>query len=162
MEKFWRRRPAADEQSTEERVEPVPPRRPSPLWPWLVLLLVVLLGAPAASWYFASGDETVEADVEVPRVMSDAPDYLGRSAEEAQTTTTLVTTFGIQTTVPDVVGQDEVPATFMIEEGGFRVRVTNRTVSSRSEEGIVVQQLPRGGLTRRTGSTVTLVVGRLR
>jgi hypothetical protein len=139
------------------------PPRQSPLWPWLAVLLVVVLGAPAAWWGFAGGDETVEADVEVPRAtgLRDGPDVLGRTAEEPQTTTTVGMTFGTQTTVPDVVGQNEATATFTVEEGGFRVRVTNRTVSSRSEEGVVVQQLPRGGATRRTGTTVTLVVGTL-
>lgn len=203
MARFWRRRPAAAAQT----------------WSWLVLLLVVVLGALAAAWYFVGGDETVEAE-RVPSVVGleqDAPeprvpDLLGRTTEEAtaqlthagfrtrvrqvaspapegrviaqepaagtrvqggrvvrvtvsrgrtQTATTVVTTFGTQTTVPDVVGQDEATAAFTVEEGGFRVRVTNRTVSDPSEEGIVVQQLPRGGVTRRTGSTVTLVVGRL-
>jgi beta-lactam-binding protein with PASTA domain len=38
----------------------------------------------------------------------------------------------------------------------------NRRVSDSSDEGIVVQQLPRGGLTRRVSWTVTIVVGRLR
>jgi hypothetical protein len=131
---------------------------------WLALLLVVMLGALAAWWGFAGRDGTVEADVEVPGVtgLRDGPDVLGETAEEAQTTITVVTTFGTQTTVPDVVGQNKATATFTVEEGGFRVRVTNRVVSSRSEEGVVVQQLPRGGVTRRTGTTVTLVIGTLR
>jgi len=139
--------------------------RQNPLWPWLAVLLVVMLGALAAWWGFAGPDGTVEADVEVPSVtgLRDGPDVLGQTAEEPQTTTTtVVMTFGTQTTTPDVVGQSEATATFTVEEGGFRVRVTNRVVSSRSEEGVVVQQLPRGGVTRRTGTTVTLVVGTLR
>lgn len=84
------------------------------------------------------------------------------SRGEAQTTTTVVTTTAgvAQGTVPDTVGQDEQTATITIEEAGYRVRVTNRTVTDPSEDGIVVQQLPRGG-TRRLGSTVTVVVGRL-
>jgi beta-lactam-binding protein with PASTA domain len=144
------------------------PSRPSPLWPWLALLLVVVLGALAAAWYFASRDETVEAD-RVPSVVGLEQDAAERrlddrafSRGEKQTTTSVVTTFGTQTTVPDVVGQNRATATFTVEEGGFRVRVTNRVVSRRSEEGVVVQQLPRGGVTRRTGTTVTLVVGTLR
>jgi PASTA domain len=141
----------------------IPPPRASALLRWLAVLLVVALGASAAAWYFAGGDETVEGDVEVPSAgwPHDVPGVVGRTAGETQTTTTVFTTFGTQTTVPDVVGQVEATAAFTVEEGGFRVRVTNRTVSDPSEEGIVVQQLPRGGVTRRTGSTVTLVVGRL-
>jgi serine/threonine-protein kinase len=78
------------------------------------------------------------------------------------TTTVVTTTANVQGTVPDVLGQDEATAIFTIEEAGFRARVMNRTVSDPSQEGIVVQQLPSGGRTRRTGSTVTIVVGRLR
>jgi beta-lactam-binding protein with PASTA domain len=125
-------------------------------------LLVLALGAVAASWYFAGRDETVEADVEVPGVTGPFDPSNTVSRGEAQTTRVVTTTFGTQTTVPDVVGQDEATATFTVEEGGFGVRVTNRTVPDSSEKGIVVQQLPRGGVTRRTESTVTLVVGRLR
>lgn len=80
-----------------------------------------------------------------------------------ETTTTVVTTTAgpSQGTVPDVVGLDEQTAAQTIEDAGFLVRVQERTVTDSSEDGIVVQQLPRGG-TRRTGTTVTIVVGRLR
>ena len=81
---------------------------------------------------------------------------------ETQTTTTVVTTTArpSQGTVPDVVGLDEQSATQTIEDAGFRVRVQDRTVTDSSQDGVVLQQLPRGG-TRRTGTTVTIVVGRL-
>jgi eukaryotic-like serine/threonine-protein kinase len=340
MARFWRRRqpaPAAATRTTEEQVETVPPRRPTPFWPWLLLLLALVLGALAASWYFTTRDDTVEAtevpnvvgvqreaaereldergfntevkrvvsprpagtvvaqrppsgtkygkggivvlsvardplQVEVPDVtglqvgqaqnrlraaglqpraenvaaqqpqgrvlrqvpaagtevpkespvvvivsagpqLADVPDVVGLTTDDAtarltqagfrtrvrqvtasepegtvvaqeplggtraqrgrvvqidvsrgqtQTATTVVTTTtaSAQGTVPDTVGQDEQTATFTIEDAGYRVRVTNRTVTDPSQDGTVVQQLPRGG-TRRTGSTVTIVVGRL-
>jgi eukaryotic-like serine/threonine-protein kinase len=69
MARFWRRRPAAAAtRTTEERVEAVPPPRPSPIWPWLLLLLALVLAALAASWYFTTRDETVDAE-EVPNVV---------------------------------------------------------------------------------------------
>jgi eukaryotic-like serine/threonine-protein kinase len=69
MARFWRRRPTTATRRTEEHVETVPPRQPSPFWPWLLLLLLLVLGALAASWYFATRDETVDAE-EVPNVVS--------------------------------------------------------------------------------------------
>lgn len=52
----------------EERVEAVPAPPPArPFWPWLLLLLALVIAALAASWYFATRDETVEAN-EIPRV----------------------------------------------------------------------------------------------
>ncbi|HZB35885.1 MAG TPA: hypothetical protein VE440_07430, partial [Gaiellaceae bacterium] len=81
MARFWRRRPAAAARTTEERVETVPPPRPSPFWPWLLLLLAVVLGALAASWYFASRDETVEAE-RVPSVVGLEQDAAERRLDD--------------------------------------------------------------------------------
>jgi eukaryotic-like serine/threonine-protein kinase len=75
MARFWRRRPAAATRTTEERVEAVPPR-PSPIWPWLLLLLALVLAALAASWYFATRDDTVDA--------AEVPDVVGLEQIEAE------------------------------------------------------------------------------
>jgi hypothetical protein len=125
----------------------------------LLLLLAVALGALAAAWYFADGDETVEM------VESETAPIVGLREEEGSRgpqmrTSAVTTTSGLQGTVPDTVGQDEATATSTLEGAGYRVRLMTRTVSTRREEGVVVQQLPTGG-TRRIGSTVTIVVGRL-
>lgn len=66
---------------------------------------------------------------------------------------------GIQTTVPDTLGYPERTAIYALENGGFRVRVMEHKVASLREEGIVVQQLPRGGVTRRLGWIITIYVG---
>jgi eukaryotic-like serine/threonine-protein kinase len=131
------------------------PRRP------LVLsLLAVLLGLIAVSWYLAARDEASET-VET----ESAPAVVGLGEEEASrgprmSTSAVTTTSGLQGTVPDTVGQNEATATLALEDAGYRVRLMTRTVSQRSQDGVVVQQLPTGG-TRRIGSTVTIVVGRL-
>jgi eukaryotic-like serine/threonine-protein kinase len=44
----------------EERVEQPPPRRPA-LWPWLLLLLALVLGGLAAVWYFTTQEDEAEA-----------------------------------------------------------------------------------------------------
>jgi beta-lactam-binding protein with PASTA domain len=84
------------------------------------------------------------------------------SIGQTQTTTTVVTTTTPSgATVPNTVGQDEATARSTLEGAGFQVRVTDRTVTDPSQEGIVVQQSPSGGNAAR-GSTVTITVGRIR
>ena len=76
-------------------------------------------------------------------------------------TTATVTTTQSQATVPDTVGQDEATAQATLEGAGFAVRVVDQPTTSPEEEGIVVRQAPAGGGSARTGSTVTIFVGRL-
>jgi len=123
----------------------------------LLLLLAVALSALAVGWYFADGDETVEMVETVPAVALGEEEA---SRGPQMSTNAVTTTSGLQGTVPDTVGQNEATATSTLEGAGYRVRLMTRTVSTRREAGVVVQQLPTGG-TRRVGSTVTIVVGRL-
>jgi hypothetical protein len=125
----------------------------------LLLLLAVALSALAAAWYFADDDETVEM-VETDTVSTVVLGQEEASRGPQMRTNAVTTTSGLQGTVPDTVGQNEATATSTLEGAGYRVRQMTRTVSTRREEGVVVQQLPSGG-TRRIGSTVTIVVGRL-
>jgi beta-lactam-binding protein with PASTA domain len=85
------------------------------------------------------------------------------SIGQTQTTTTVVTTTTAPSgsTVPNTVGQDEATARSTLEGAGFQVRVTYRTVTDPSQEGIVMTQSPAGGRAA-PGSTVTITVGRLR
>lgn len=125
-----------------------------------ILLAAALLAVPAAAWYFATDTEALEAE-QVPTHAG----FQGGDSEPAPAARDVATKFrppsGLQTTVPDVVGYEQEPAIFALERGGFRVRVMTRKVSDPGDEGIVVQQLPRGGLTRRLNWIVTIVVGRL-
>src|SRR5215207_7723309 len=75
--------------------------------------------------------------------------------------TTMVTTTSSQATVPDTVGQDEATAQAILEGAGFTVRVVDQPTTSTEQDGIVVRQAPAGGGTARTGSTVSISVGRL-
>jgi hypothetical protein len=124
----------------------------------VLLLLAVAVSALAAAWYFADGDEKVESET-VPAVVGLGKEEASRGPQ--MSTNAVTTTSGLQGTVPDTVGQIEATATLALEDAGYRVRLMTRTVSTRRQEGVVVQQLPTGG-TRRIGSTVTIVVGRLR
>jgi serine/threonine-protein kinase len=50
--------PPARRRYAEERLEP-PPRRPA-LWPWLLLLLALVLGGLAAVWYVSTQEDEAE------------------------------------------------------------------------------------------------------
>jgi eukaryotic-like serine/threonine-protein kinase len=71
------------------------------------------------------------------------------------------TTTASEATVPDTVGQDEVTAQATLEGAGFAVRVADQPTTSAEQDGIVVRQAPAGGGSARTGSTITIFVGRL-
>jgi eukaryotic-like serine/threonine-protein kinase len=82
MARFWSRRPAAAAtRTTEERVDSVPPPPPRPFWPWLLLLLAVVLGALALSWYLANRGDTVDAH-KVPDVVGMKRDAAEQRLEE--------------------------------------------------------------------------------
>lgn len=86
----------------------------------------------------------------------------GAGREERRPASRVKTFWGLQTTVPDTLGYNEKTAAYLLEEGGFRVRVLERKVSTPRDEGVVVQQVPRGGANRRVGWTVTIFVGMAR
>jgi PASTA domain len=120
------------------------------------------VAALAAGWYFGvRPNETV-----IPEEAPAAPDVQLRdekSHADEHAVTQRVTAFsGLQTTVPDTLGYDERTATRTLEDGGFRVRVMEHKVTSARDDGVVVQQLPRAGVTRRVGWIITIVVGRIR
>jgi PASTA domain len=119
------------------------------------------VAALAAAWYFGVRPNETVIPEEAPAVSD-----VQLRVEEPRTTgdqavAQRVTAFsGLQTTVPDTLGSDERTATRTLEDGGFRVRVMKHKVSRASDEGVVVQQLPRAGVTRRVGWIITIVVGR--
>jgi PASTA domain len=122
----------------------------------ILVAALLAVGAAAGWWYFSDPGETEEPEA-APSVVSFGEPGVGESPPAQVRTIS-----GIQTTVPETVGQNERTAVFTLETGGFRVRVMTRKVADSGAEGVVVQQLPRGGVTRRVGWIVTIVVGRLR
>jgi hypothetical protein len=125
-----------------------------------VTLAALVIGALAASWYLRGGDETAEAEPASQLVEFGAGDT-GTPVED-RAPSRVTQTSGLQTTVPDTLGFEANTAALALEQGGFRVRVMYHKVSTARDEGIVVQQLPRGGVTRRLDWIVTIVVGVLR
>jgi eukaryotic-like serine/threonine-protein kinase len=129
-------------------------------------LLAALAGAGvlAAAWYFGNGGGETGAATEAASGNIAVYQRVdpGTAATERASRRRRATLSGLQTTIPDTLGYDERTAIYALEDGGFRVRVMYRKVSDSSQEGVVVQQLPRGNLTRRVGWIVTIVVGIIR
>jgi hypothetical protein len=109
-----------------------------------------------ASWYVATRGEPDKPPEAVSTRFAEEGE---RPLEERRAKTRVKRFSGLQTVVPETVGYNEKNAIFALEQGGFRVRVMQRKVSTTGEEGVVLQQLPRGGLTRRVGWIVTIFVG---
>jgi hypothetical protein len=117
----------------------------------------VVLGVLAAAVFLAGRDDEPAVDP-VPVAAASPGDGGGEVA--ATPVRRYRTPAAIQTTVPDVLGYPERTAVYTLENGGFRVRVMEHAVQHSSEDGVVVQQLPRAGVTRRVGWTITIYVGR--
>jgi eukaryotic-like serine/threonine-protein kinase len=64
------------------------------------------------------------------------------------------------TSVPNVVGQDQAPAVQTLRDAGFKVAVLNRPTADQSKDGLVVEQQPRANASIPEGSQVTIFIGR--
>lgn len=129
----WPVRP--DGEVVVEQTEVVRPRRRVPLiWPWLLALLLLVLGGLGALYYFSQDDD-----------------------EAAPTTTAQQTTTSAELVrVPDVVGTTSSEATATLREAGFEANIV--PVPSDRPSGQVVAQNPPAGSTATEGETVRLNV----
>jgi PASTA domain len=122
-----------------------------------LLIVTLAVSGAAASWYLATRGEAERPPEAVSAQFASEGE---QPFEERGVRSRVQRFYGLQTTIPDTVGYNEKNAMYALEDGGFRVRVMQRRVSASREQGVVVQQLPRGGQTRRVGWIVTIVVGR--
>ena len=76
------------------------------------------------------------------------------------TVTIVIATAPATTTVPPVVGDPQAAALGALRAAHFSVSTTYRTVTNPARNGVVISQSPKGNSTQKTGSTVTIVVGR--
>ena len=169
-----------------ERVEYAPEeRRRRSLWPALLIILAIALGAIAAAWYFSQSDTaTVPAVVGLPlddavtRVEDEGfkADIVSQPNEAAQGTVfrqspapatehdegsqvqLLVSKGPAEVTVPNTVGVSETEARDRLASAGLKANVVE--VFSSSEIGNVVAQDPEAGGKAANGSTVRLNVSK--
>ena len=170
-----------EDRYVERRPEP---RRPQ-FWPWLLLLLGLVLGGIAAAWYFTQEDtktvpnvvgqrldaavnqlqaEGFRTDIseqssneEEAGVVFDTEPPGGAEADEGATVQVLVSTGPEQVDVPDVVGDTEDDAREALDEAGLESNVVE--VFSEQPEGVVVAQSPATGRAD-VGSTVRINVSK--
>jgi beta-lactam-binding protein with PASTA domain/predicted Ser/Thr protein kinase len=113
-----------------------------------------------AAGFKVSVTEAPSDDVEAGLVSEQAPDP-GAEASKGSTVGIVVSTGPDSTTVPDVTGQDEESATTTLEDQGFKVKVTEQDTTDPTQDGIVLDQNPSGGVKAEPGSQVRITVGRL-
>ena len=184
--------PAGERRVVEEEVaEPVYERGPPPdrnLWPWLLLLLALVLGGLAALWYFAREDDpetrpvpnvvrlTEEDAVErlqdegfvarIRREPNDAPDGTvfaqdpegGADLQRGETVTIDVSEGPAGVDVPNVVGLPFAQARERLQEAELEARRFD--VFSEEPPGTVVAQDPAAGEQAARDSAVRVNVSR--
>ena len=103
--------------------------------------------------------QEVESDEPEGEVLRQSPGEGARVAE-GSTVTITVSKGRALVAVPDVTGQSAASARGELAAAGFNVSVSTRETSTKSEDGDVLSQSPRGGAERARGSSVTIVVGK--
>jgi beta-lactam-binding protein with PASTA domain len=159
------------EEEVAEPYEPAPPPDRH-LWPWLLLLLALVLGGLALLWYLSQDDEETKPvpavvrlterdavellneegfDARVLRRPSQSPRGIvfaqdpgaGRELEEGRVVTISVSTGPESVDVPNVVGLPVEQAQERLREADLRARPVG--VLSEEPRGTVVAQDPRAG-----------------
>ena len=86
----------------------------------------------------------------------------GSSVDEGTTVTLTVSKGREMVEVPDVEGSSAASARATLSAAGFRVQTKEKSTTEQTEDGQVLQQRPPGGSERPKGSTVTIIVGKLK
>ena len=84
----------------------------------------------------------------------------GGQAPKGSTVTLTVAKAPSTATVPDVTGKQDTDAVTALQDAGFKVNITRQDTQNLDEDGVVLSQDPAAGKSKKTGSTVKIVVGR--
>jgi eukaryotic-like serine/threonine-protein kinase len=83
----------------------------------------------------------------------------GQSVAPGSTVTIVVAQAPPKVTVPDVKGQKAAQAKSTLTGAGFKVATQQQDTSDPAQRGIVLDEIPAGGSSQTSGSTVTIVIG---
>ena len=108
-----------------------------------------------------TGDVTEQenADEEAGTVLEQDP-AAGGQVDSGSAVNLVAASAPPEVEVPDVVDLTEDEARSQLEDAGFEVRVSDRTVTDEADDGVVLEQAPDGGEERPDGSTIRITVGR--
>lgn len=172
---------------TEERVVEEPPRRGPLIWPYLLALLLLVLGGLGALLYFSQADDDTKPVPEVVRLpVDDAVNRLtaegfetdvrqeaneasagtvfeqtpegGQEADEGSTVTLLVSRGPAETTVPNVVGLKLEAALEKLDTA--ELGATQVEVFAEEPPGTVIAQDPAGGDKAEQNSKVRINISK--
>jgi serine/threonine-protein kinase len=155
-----RERPAGPGEPTEligppppgEPVEPVEPPPDRELWPWLLVLLVLVLAGLGAAW-FATRDTSSASPAPQTRQTTVVTQAKHKPKAKRQATTQVTTVV-----VPDLVGQTRDEATHTLAAQGLNADV--QEVPSTQTVDNVVSQHPAGGTNVDQNASVLLNVSK--
>jgi serine/threonine-protein kinase len=151
-----RQRPAGSGEPTELIEPPAPPAEPPPdreLWPWLLVLLLLVVAGLAAAW-FAMRDSGSAPAPETVQTTVTAASAKPKAKPKKQTATPATTTV----VVPDLVGQSRDEAIRALEAQGLKADVDE--VPSDRPKDTVVSQHPGGEARVDEDSAVLLNVAK--
>ena len=107
----------------------------------------------------SSSVTTVSSSKEAGTVLGQSP-AAGAKVRRGSVVSLRVSTGPALVTVPDVTGLDEGDARAALRGDGFDVEVVDQPTDDSSQDGVVIDQSPRGSTDAREGSTVTITVAR--
>jgi eukaryotic-like serine/threonine-protein kinase len=128
--------------------------------PSVVSLNVDTANATLQGAGFKVGTQTIDSSQPKDTVVRQDPQG-GTSAAKGTTVTIFVSKGPPTSAIPDVTSQDITSAGQTLHAAGFNVHVTRQDTADPAQENIVLSQDPPGQTQAKTGTVVTLVVGRL-